>query len=88
MLSRSFFARAECRTQRDLTQLKKHEEMIMKYLVAMALLAVPLAMASAPTPAEAGHRDGLRCHLVKKTVFKFGKRKTKWVKVCRHGHRH
>jgi len=86
-LCRSFFARAECRLQRDLTQPEKHEEMIMKYLVAMALLAVPLALASAPTPAEAGHRDGARCHMVKKTVWKFGKRKTKWVKVCRQHHR-
>jgi hypothetical protein len=62
--------------------------MIMKYFVAMALLAAPLAMAAAP--AEAGYRDGMRCHVVKKTVWKFGHRKTKWVKVCktRHGHRH
>ena len=44
----------------------------MKYFVAMALLAAPLAMAAAPTPAEAGHRDGMRCHMVKKTVWKFG----------------
>lgn len=56
---------------------------MMKYFVVMALLAAPLALASAPTPAEAGHRDGARCHMVKKTVWKFGKRKTKWVKVCR-----
>ncbi len=62
----------------------------MKYFVAMALLAAPLAMATVSTPAEAGPRDGYRCHLVKKTVWKFGKHKTKWVKVCkqRHGHRH
>jgi len=64
--------------------------MMMKYFVAMALLAAPLAMAAAPTPAEAGYRDGVRCHLVKKTVWKFGHRRTKWVQVCRprHGHRH
>jgi hypothetical protein len=71
-----------------LTQPKKHEEMMMKYLVAMALLAAPLAMAAAPTSAEAGHRDGMRCHMVKKTVWKWGKRKTKWVKVCNERHRH
>jgi hypothetical protein len=63
--------------------------MMMKYFVAMALLAAPLALAAAPTPAEAGHRDGARCHIVKKSVWKFGHRKTKWVKVCRtHRHRH
>ena len=55
----------------------------MKYFVAMALLAAPLAMAAAPTPAEAGHRDGMRCHMVKKTVWKWGKKRTKWVQVCR-----
>ena len=65
----------------------------MKYFLAMALLAAPLAMAAAPTPAEAGHRDGARCHMVKKTVWKWGKKRTNWVKVCRdndrrHGHRH
>lgn len=65
----------------------------MKYFLAMALLAAPLAMAAAPTPAEAGYRDGgVRCHMVKKTVWKWGKRRTKWVKVCRpaprHGHRY
>lgn len=62
----------------------------MKYFVAMALLAVPLAMAAAPTPAEAGPRDGYRCQMVKKKVWKFGKLRTKWVKVCkpRHFHRH
>jgi hypothetical protein len=64
--------------------------MMMKFFVAMALLAAPLAMAAAPTPAEAGHRDGMRCHMVKKTVWKWGKKRTKWVQVCRkgHGHRH
>ena len=60
----------------------------MKYFVAMALLAAPLAMAAAPTPAEAGHRDGMRCHMVKKTVWKFGTRRTKWVQVCKPRHRH
>ena len=71
-----------------LTQSKKHEEMMMKYFIAMALLAAPLAMAAAPTPAEAGYRDGARCHLVKKTVWKWGKKRTKWVQVCRPRHRH
>lgn len=63
----------------------------MKYFALMALLAAPLAMAAAPTSAEAGPRDGYRCHMVKKTVYKFGKKRTKWVKVCRpapHFHRH
>ena len=71
-----------------LTQSKKNEEMMMKYLIAMAVLAAPLAMAAAPTPAEAGHRDGMRCHLVKKTVWKWGKKRTKWVQVCKQRHRH
>ncbi len=61
----------------------------MKYFVMMALLAAPLAMATAPTAAEAGPRgDSYRCHLVKKTVWKFGKKRTKWEKVCRPAHRH
>ena len=60
----------------------------MKYLALMALLAAPLAMAVAPTPADAGQRDGYRCQMVKKSVFKFGKKRTKWVKVCRPVHRH
>ncbi len=63
----------------------------MKYLALMALLAAPLAMATTPTSAEAGQRDGYRCHMVKKTVWKWGKKRTKWEKVCRsyHGkHRH
>jgi hypothetical protein len=62
--------------------------MIMKYIALMALLAAPLAMATAPTSAEAGPRDGYRCQMVKKTVWKFGKKRTKWVKVCRETHRH
>jgi hypothetical protein len=63
--------------------------MIMKYFLAMAVLAAPLAMAAAPTPAEAGPRDGYRCHLVKKTVWTWGKKRSKWVQVCRprYGHR-
>jgi hypothetical protein len=68
--------------------MSKFEEMIMKYFVAMALLAAPLAMAAAPSPAEAGPRDGYRCHMVKKAVWKFGKKRTKWVKVCKPRHRH
>lgn len=35
----------------------------MKYFVAMCLLAIPVvAMSAASTPAEAGFRDGYRCH--------------------------
>ena len=59
----------------------------MKYFVALCLLAAPLAMSAAPTPAEAGFRDGGRCHWVRKTNFRFGKRHVKWVKVCTHRHR-
>jgi hypothetical protein len=45
-------------------------------------------MAAAPTSADAGQRDGYRCHMVKKTVWKWGKKRTSWVKVCRTNHRH
>jgi hypothetical protein len=42
--------------------------MIMKYFVAMCLLAIPIvAMSAASTPAEAGLRDAFRCRFVKKT---------------------
>jgi len=57
--------------------------MIMKYFAAMCLLAVPLAMSVAPTPAEAGYRDHYRCHFVKKTVWSFGKKRVKLIRVCR-----
>jgi hypothetical protein len=58
-------------------------EMIMKYFIAMCLLAAPLAISVAPTSAEAGYRDHARCHFVKKTVWvKYGKKRTKWVRVC------
>jgi hypothetical protein len=60
--------------------------MIMKYFVAMCLLAAPLAMSVAPTPAEAGFRDHARCHWVKKKTFRHGRRHSKWVKVCRDRH--
>jgi hypothetical protein len=64
--------------------------MIMKYFALIALLAAPLAMATAPTSADAAPRDGYRCHMVKKTVWSWGKKRTKWVKVCkqRYGHKH
>jgi hypothetical protein len=62
--------------------------MMMKYFAMMALLAAPLAMAAVPTPPDAAPRAGYRCHMVQKTVWKFGKKRTKWVKVCRHFHRH
>jgi hypothetical protein len=62
---------------------KQDVEMIMKYFVAMCLLAAPLAMSVAPTPAEAGYRDHYRCHFVKKTVWRFGKKRVKLVKVCK-----
>jgi hypothetical protein len=61
---------------------KQVKEMIMKYFAAMCLLAAPLAMAAAPTSAEAGVRDHFRCHFVKKSVWKHGHRRSKWVRVC------
>jgi hypothetical protein len=60
--------------------------MIMKYFVAMCLLAVPIAMSAVPTPAEAGVRDIFRCHWVKKTSWRHGRRHVRFVKVC--GRRH
>ena len=58
----------------------------MKYLVAMCLLAVPLAMSAAPTPAEAGFRDGFRCHIVKKSTWVHGRKRVRWVRVCNKRH--
>jgi hypothetical protein len=65
------------------------QELIMKYFVAMCLLAAPLALSAAPAPAEAGVRDFFRCHWVKKTTWFHGKKRTHFVKVCnrRYGHR-
>ncbi len=60
----------------------KFEEMIMKYFAAMCLLAAPMFMVAAPTAAEAGYRDHARCHVVKKSVWKHGKKRSKWVRVC------
>jgi hypothetical protein len=66
---------------------KRNEEMIMKYFAAICLLAAPLAMSVAPTAAEAGynngHRDGYRCHFVKKAVWRHGRKRAKLVKVCK-----
>jgi hypothetical protein len=59
------------------------KEMIMKYFAAMCLLAAPLAMAVAPTSAEAGFRDHYRCHFVKRSVWSHGKKRVKWVRVCK-----
>ena len=58
----------------------------MKYIAALALLAVPLAIAAAPNAAEAHTRDGYRCHVVKKEVRRFGKKRYRFVKVCRKTH--
>jgi len=55
----------------------------MKYFVALCLLAAPLAMSAAPTAAEAGFRDHYRCHYVKRTVWRFGRKRAKLVKVCK-----
>ncbi len=57
------------------------------FFVAFALLSADRVIFRARRP---GYRDGARCHLVKKTVWKWGKKRTKWVQVCRksHGHRH
>jgi hypothetical protein len=58
--------------------------MIMKYFVAMCLLAAPLAaMSVAATPAEAGFRDHVQCHWIKKTSWSHGRKHTRWVKACR-----
>lgn len=54
----------------------------MKYFAALALLAVPLALSAAPTPAEAAV-GGLKCHWVKKTVWSHGKKRVRFVKQCR-----
>jgi hypothetical protein len=63
-------------------------EKIMKYFVAICLLAIPIvAMSAASTPAEAGFRDGYRCHFVKKTNWFHGHKRTHWVKVCNYRHR-
>jgi hypothetical protein len=62
--------------------------MIMKYFAAMCLLAAPLALAVAPTSAEAGYRDHGRCHWVKKTSWKHGHKRVHFVKVCKRRHRH
>jgi hypothetical protein len=56
--------------------------MIMKYFAAVCLLAAPLAMSVAPTAAEAGYRDGYRCHFVKKAVWSHGRKRAKLVRVC------
>jgi hypothetical protein len=52
----------------------------------MCLLAAPLAMSVAPTPAEAGYRDHVRCHWVKKTTFRHGHKHVRFVKVCKRRH--
>jgi len=54
----------------------------MKYFAAMLLLAAPLAISVAPTSAEAGVRDHFRCHFVKKSVWRHGRKRSKWVRVC------
>lgn len=66
----------------------------MKYFVAMCLLAVPIAMSAAPTPAEAAPRNAYTCHWVKKTTWFHGKKRVRFVKKCevvhypRHNLRH
>ncbi len=59
---------------------------MMKYFVAMCVLAAPLAMSVAPTPAEAGVRDHVRCHWVKKTTFRHGHKHVRFVKKCSKPH--
>lgn len=61
----------------------------MKYFLAMCALAAPLAMSVAPTPAEAGYRGKhVRCHFVKKKVWRHGHKHVRWVRVCKPRHRH
>jgi Ni/Co efflux regulator RcnB len=73
------------------TRTSEHEqvkEMIMKYFVAMCMLAAPLAMMSAAaTPVEAGFHDHGRCHWVKKTTWRHHHKHVRFVKVCGHRHR-
>lgn len=61
--------------------------MIVKYFVAMCLLAAPLAMSVAPTPAEAGYHAHASCHWVKKTTWRHGHKHVRFVKVCKQRHR-
>jgi hypothetical protein len=70
------------RTSRSSPTREKDEELIMKYFAAMCLLAAPLAIAAAPTAADAAPRNGYSCHFVKKTVWSFHKKRSKWVRVC------
>lgn len=62
----------------------------MKYILAVCALAAPLAMTAAvTTPAEAGYRGKqVRCHVVKKTVWKHGHRHVRWKRVCKPRHFH
>jgi hypothetical protein len=78
---------AGARTLRRKKEATFRREMITKYFVAMCLLAIPVAMSAAPTPAEAGFRDAFRCHFVKKTSWFHGHKRTHWVKVCNYRHR-
>lgn len=54
----------------------------MKYIVAICLLTAPLAMSVAPTPAEAGVRNCVRCQWVKKPSWRYGNRRFRWVRAC------
>lgn len=54
----------------------------MKYIAALAILAVPLALAAAPSTAEAAPRGGLTCHWVKKTKYYHGRKYVRFVKKC------
>ena len=39
-------------------------------------------MSVAATPAEAGFRDHVQCHWIKKTSWSHGRKHTRWVKAC------
>ncbi len=56
--------------------------MTVKYFVAACLLALPVAIASVPAPAEAKPRPEVTCHWVKKTTWFHGKKRVHWVKKC------
>jgi Ni/Co efflux regulator RcnB len=82
--------RRETRARGEQKSRNEEEEKIVKYFVAMCLLAVPFAMSAAPTPAEAGQRNTYSCHWVKKTTWSHGHKRTRWVKKCEvhHNPRH
>ena len=58
------------------------------WAVGLSVMATQLSAITLVGTTGQGYRDGMRCHMVKKTVWKWGKKRTKWVQVCRKRHRH